>query len=140
MRKRVSSASPFEPRLGFSRAVRVGEIVAVLGTAPIAADGSVASPGDVYGQTKRCLEVIADALVDAGLSLDTVVRTRIMLTDVSQWEAAVRAHGESFGAIRLQSFPSMAMTCSRRNARRYFLGCSVGGRMPFKRRYMAAAL
>ena len=91
---------PFEPRIGFSRAVRVGQIVAVSGIAPIAADGSVACPGDVYGQTRRCLEIIADAVVDAGLSIDTVVRTRIMLTDVSQWEAAARAHSEVFAAIR----------------------------------------
>ena len=100
MRKLVSSASPFEPRIGFSRAVRVGQIVAVSGTAPIAADGSVTRPGDVYGQTRGCLEIIGDAVVDAGLSLDTVVRTRIMLTDVSQWEAAARAHSEFFTAIR----------------------------------------
>jgi len=65
-----------------------------------AADGSVACPGDVYGQTRRCLEIIAEAVVEAGLSLDTVVRTRIMLTDLSQWEAAARAHGEFFAAIR----------------------------------------
>jgi enamine deaminase RidA (YjgF/YER057c/UK114 family) len=87
-------------RIGFSRAVRVGQIVAVSGTAPIAEDGSVACPGEVYGQTRRCLEVIAQAVADVGLSLDTVVRTRIMLTDVSLWEAAARAHGEFFAAIR----------------------------------------
>jgi enamine deaminase RidA (YjgF/YER057c/UK114 family) len=81
MRKLISSQSPLEPRIGFSRAVRVGRIVAVTGTAPIAEDGSVACPGDVYGQTRRCLEIIAKAVADAGLSLDTVVRTRIMLTD-----------------------------------------------------------
>lgn len=74
MRKLVSSKSPLEPRIGFSRAVRVGQIAAVSGTAPIAEDGSVACPGDVYGQTKRCLEIIAQALVNAGLSLDTVVQ------------------------------------------------------------------
>jgi enamine deaminase RidA (YjgF/YER057c/UK114 family) len=74
-------------------------MVAVSGTAPIAADGSAACPGDVYGQTRRCLKIIAGAEMDAGLSLDTVVRTRIMLTDVSQWEAAARAHGEFFAAI-----------------------------------------
>jgi enamine deaminase RidA (YjgF/YER057c/UK114 family) len=100
MRRLVSSKSPLEPRIGFSRAVRVGQIVAVSGTAPIAEDGSVSCPGDVYGQTRRCLEIIAEALVDAGLSLDTVVRTRIMLADVSQWEAAARADGEFFAAIR----------------------------------------
>jgi enamine deaminase RidA (YjgF/YER057c/UK114 family) len=100
MRKLVSSGSPFEPRIGFSRAVRVGQIVAVSGTAPIAPDGSVACPGDVYGQTKRCLEIVANAVADSGLSLEAVVRTRVMLTDISQWEAAARAHGEFFSSIR----------------------------------------
>jgi enamine deaminase RidA (YjgF/YER057c/UK114 family) len=100
MRKLVSSGSPFESRIGFSRAVRVGQIVAVSGTAPIAADGTVACPGDVYGQTRRCLEIIAQAVTEAGLSLETIVRTRIMLTDISQWEAAARAHGEFFAAVR----------------------------------------
>ena len=100
MRKLVSSGSPLEPRIGSSRAVRVGQIVAVSGTAPIAADGSAACPGDVYGQTRRCLEIITEAVADAGLSLATVVRTRIMLTDVSQWEAAARAHFEVFAAVR----------------------------------------
>jgi enamine deaminase RidA (YjgF/YER057c/UK114 family) len=100
MRKLVSSKSPLEPRIGFSRAVRVGQFVAISGTAPFAEDGSVACPGDVYGQTRRCLEIIAEAVDEAGLSLDTVVRTRIMLTDISQWEAAARAHGEVFAAIR----------------------------------------
>jgi enamine deaminase RidA (YjgF/YER057c/UK114 family) len=100
MRKLVSSASPLEPRIGFSRAVRTGHIVAVSGTAPITADGTVACPDDVYGQTRRCLEIVADAVRDAGLSLDSVVRTRIMLTDISRWEDAARAHGEFFAAIK----------------------------------------
>ncbi len=99
-RKLVSSGSPLEPRIGFSRAVRVGPFVAVAGTAPIAPDGGVAAPGDVYGQTKRCLEIIAQAVADAGLALDSVIRTRVMLTDISRWEEAARAHGELFGAIR----------------------------------------
>jgi enamine deaminase RidA (YjgF/YER057c/UK114 family) len=100
MRKLVSLASPLERRIGFSRAVRIGQIVAISGTAPIAPDGSVACPGDVYGQTKRCLEIVAGAIADSGLSLETVVRTRVMLTDISQWEAAARAHAEFFAAIR----------------------------------------
>ena len=100
MRKLVSSGSPFEQRIGFSRAARVGRIVAVSGTAPIANDGTVAAPGDVYGQTKRCLEIIAQAVADAGLSLDTVIRTRVMLTDIAGWEAAARAHGEFFAEIK----------------------------------------
>jgi enamine deaminase RidA (YjgF/YER057c/UK114 family) len=100
MRKLISSGSPFEPRIGFSRAVRVGSIVAVSGTAPIAADGSVATPGDVHGQTRRCLEIILKAIADAGLTSEAVLRTRVMLTDISRWEEAARAHGEVFGKIR----------------------------------------
>ena len=100
MRKLVSSGSPFEARIGFSRAVRVGQMVAVSGTAPIAPDGGVASPGDMYGQTKRCLEIIAKAIGDAGLTLQAVIRTRVMLTDMSRWEEAARAHGEFFGDVR----------------------------------------
>lgn len=99
-RRLVSSGSPLEPRIGFSRAVRVGPFVAIAGTAPIASDGSVASPGSVYGQTRRCLEIILQAIADAGLTADSVVRTRVMLTDISTWEEATRAHGEVFGAIR----------------------------------------
>ncbi|HEX7219276.1 MAG TPA: RidA family protein [Burkholderiales bacterium] len=99
-RKLVSSGSGFEPRIGFSRAVRVGNMVAVSGTAPIAPDGGVAAPGDCYGQTRRCLEIIAQAIAKAGLGLDSVIRTRVMLTDISRWEEAARAHGEVFGEIR----------------------------------------
>ena len=100
MRKLVSSGSPLEPRIGFSRAVRVGPYVAIAGTAPIAPDGSVAAPGDVYGQTRRCLEIVTQAVVDAGLSMGDVIRTRVMLTDIGRWEEAARAHGEVFGTIK----------------------------------------
>jgi len=100
MRKLISSGSPFEPRIGFSRAVRVGPYVAVSGTAPIARDGGVAAPGDLYGQTKRCLEIIEEALKGAKVTLKHVIRTRVMLTDISRWEEAARAHGEIFGAVR----------------------------------------
>ena len=100
MRKLVSSGSPFEPKIGFSRAVRIGPYVAVSGTAPIAPDGGVAAPGDLYGQTKRCLEIIAQAIGQAGLGLDSVIRTRVMLTDISRWPEAARAHGEVFGEIK----------------------------------------
>jgi enamine deaminase RidA (YjgF/YER057c/UK114 family) len=100
MRKLISSGSPFEPKIGFSRAVRIGPFVAVAGTAPIAADGGVAAPGDVYGQTKRCLDIISQAIGNAGLGLQSVIRTRVMLTDISRWEEAARAHGEVFSGIR----------------------------------------
>ena len=99
-RKNVSSASPYEQTIGFSRACRIGNIISVAGTAPIAPDGSTACPQDVYGQTLRCLEISAKAIEDAGGSLHGVIRTRMMLTDISKWEEAGRAHGEYFGAIR----------------------------------------
>jgi len=100
MRTLISSGSPFEPKIGFSRAVRIGSHVAISGTAPIAPGGGVAAPGDMYGQTRRCLEIIAQAVIDAGLTLDSVIRTRLMLTEISQWQEAARAHGEFFGTIR----------------------------------------
>lgn len=96
----VSSGSPFEATIGFSRAVRVGDRVAVSGTAPIAEDGSVAGPGDAYLQMRRCLEIIEKALIEAGAALHDVQRTRIYLTDRSAWEGAARAHAEAFGEIR----------------------------------------
>ena len=96
----VSSGSPYEPEIGFSRAVRVGSHIFVAGTAPIAPDGSTAAPDDVYGQTRRCLEIIERAIVDAGGSLAHVTRTRVMLTDITRWRKAARAHGEFFGSIR----------------------------------------
>ena len=99
-RKLVSSGSPLEPRIGMSRAVRVGPILAVAGTAPIAADGSAAHPGDVYAQSKLCLDIIRRAIEEAGCSLSQVVRTRVMLTNIDQWREAARAHGESFGEIK----------------------------------------
>lgn len=100
MRKLITSGSPFEPQIGFSRGVRVGSIVAIAGTAPVAPGGGVAAPGDMYGQTKRCLEIIQQAVAEAGLSLNSVVRTRVMLTDISRWQEAARAHGEVFSEIR----------------------------------------
>lgn len=99
-RQNISSGSPFEESIGFSRAVRMGDIISVSGTAPIAEGGGTACPGDLYGQTKRCIEIIETAIVEAGGALTDVVRTRIMLTDLSIWEEAARAHGESFSEIR----------------------------------------
>lgn len=99
-RRLVSSGSPFERSIGFSRAVRVGDIVEVAGTAPIGEDGECFAPGDVYKQTQRCLAIIAQALQDAGAEPRHVVRTRIMLTDMTRWRDAARAHGEVFADIR----------------------------------------
>ena len=96
-RKLISSGSPSEPKVGFSR---VGPHIAVAGTAPIATQGGTACPGDLYGQTKRCLEIIEKAINDAGGKLEHVVRTRVYLKDIKGWEEAGRAHGEFFKDIR----------------------------------------
>ncbi len=99
-RKLVKSASPFEAEIGFSRAARVGAQVFVAGTAPIGADGALAAPGDVYGQTRRCLEIVVAALAEAGASPRDVTRTRVMLVDIRRWREAARAHGEFFRDAR----------------------------------------
>jgi enamine deaminase RidA (YjgF/YER057c/UK114 family) len=98
-RKNVSSGSPFEHSIGFSRASRIGNFISVSGTAPIAPDGSTACPGDAYGQTDCCLKIIQKAIEDAGGRLEDVIRTRVMLTDISKWEEAAKAHGEFFAEI-----------------------------------------
>ena len=99
-RKRVSSGAVYEPQIGFSRAIRVGPHIAVSGTAPIAPDGSVACPGDLHGQTLRCLEIIEKAVIDAGGKREHIMRTRVMLKDMTGWQDAARAHGEFFRDIR----------------------------------------
>jgi enamine deaminase RidA (YjgF/YER057c/UK114 family) len=99
----ISTGSPYEKPIGFSRAVRVDDIITVSGTAPLTSDGRTASPGDAYGQAKRCMEIIKKAIEDAGGRLEHVVRTRVMLTDIRYWEEAARAHGEFFGEIRPSS-------------------------------------
>ena len=98
--KRVSSGSPYEKTIGFSRAVRIGNIIAVSGTGPIAEDGSTASPGDAYAQAKRCLEIIATAIKEAGGRLENVFRTRMYITDAANQDNVGRAHGEYFGEIK----------------------------------------
>ncbi len=99
-RKNISSGSPFEKPIGFSRAVRMGDHVAVSGTAPIAVDGTTAHPGDMYQQTLRCLEIIQEALEKAGAGMGDVIRTRVYLTDADRWQDAASAHGKIFGDIR----------------------------------------
>ena len=99
-RRNISSGSAWEPKIGYSRAVVVGNRVIVSGTAPVAEGGGTAAPGDPYGQTKRCLEIILKALESAGASAKDVVRTRMFVTDISRWEEYGRAHGEVFGDIR----------------------------------------
>ena len=87
-RQLISSGSPFEKPIGFSRAMRVGNTIAVSGTAPIAPGGGTAYPGNLYRQTRTCIEIIKDAIEKAGGHLEDVIRTRIMLTDISQWQEA----------------------------------------------------
>ena len=99
-RQNVSSASPFEPIIGFSRAVRIGNTIAVGGTAPIGPDGKTVGLGDPAAQTRRCIEVIRVALEKVGARLDDVIRTRVFFTRQADWEAIGRAHGEAFGNIR----------------------------------------
>lgn len=95
-RKNISSGSPYEKSIGFSRAVRIGNRILVAGTAPIAEDGTVAFPGDVYNQTKRCIEIILKSIEQAGGTLLDVVRTRVYLKNADDWEEAGRAHGNYF--------------------------------------------
>jgi enamine deaminase RidA (YjgF/YER057c/UK114 family) len=99
-RKLVSSGSPYEPKVGISRAVRVGTIVSVAGTAPLGADGRTVGQGDAAAQARRCLDIITTALQGAGASLRHVVRTRILLTRIDDWQAVAAVHGECFRDIR----------------------------------------
>jgi enamine deaminase RidA (YjgF/YER057c/UK114 family) len=98
-RRLVSSGSPYERPIGFSRAVRVGNHVSVSGTAPVMPDGGE-PPADGYAQAHRCLEIIVAALAEAGAEARHVVRTRTFLTSAEVWEDVGRAHGEVFGDAR----------------------------------------
>lgn len=93
-RQNISSASPYEPIVGFSRAVRIGNIVSVSGTAPIGPDGKNVGVGDAAAQARRCLEIIRMTLEKAGAKLEDVIRTRTFLTRKSDWEAVGRVHGK----------------------------------------------
>jgi enamine deaminase RidA (YjgF/YER057c/UK114 family) len=97
-RQHISSGSPFEPTIGFSRAVRVGSRVVVSGTGPVWPDGSC--PADAAVQTRRCFEIIEAALAEAGAALSDVVRTRMYLTSADDVDAVSAVHGELFGSVR----------------------------------------
>jgi enamine deaminase RidA (YjgF/YER057c/UK114 family) len=99
-RLNISSGSPYEPRVGFSRAVRIGAFISVSGTAPLGPDGVTVGHGDPGAQARRCLEIIEGTLAQAGASLADVIRTRTLLTRIEDWETVTGVHGEFFRDIR----------------------------------------
>lgn len=98
-RTNIHSGAPWESIAGYCRAVRVGSHIMVSGTAPVGAGGEVVGVGDAYAQAKRCIEIIAGALEEAGASLEHVVRTRMFVTDIGLFPEVARAHREAFGSV-----------------------------------------
>jgi enamine deaminase RidA (YjgF/YER057c/UK114 family) len=100
VRQRVSTGSPYEPIIGISRAVRIGNTIAVAGTAPLGPDGKTVCIGDPAGQARRCLEISKPALEKLGGSLSDVIRTRFLLIRIDDWKVVAQVHGEFFRDIR----------------------------------------
>ena len=114
--KRAFSGAPWEPKIGYCRAIRAGDHIYVTGTAPVGEKGGVHTPGNGYSQARRCFEIIETALRELGASLDSVVRTRMFVTDIKRWEEFGRAHKEFFAAhppattlVEVSSFIDPAM-------------------------------
>jgi enamine deaminase RidA (YjgF/YER057c/UK114 family) len=99
-RQNVSSGSPYEPLIGISRAVRIGDFISISGTAPIGPDGETVGIGDPRLQANRCIEIIREALRKAGADLNDVIRTRLILTRIDDWKVVAEVHGEYFKDIR----------------------------------------
>ena len=99
-RQNVSSGSPYEPIIGISRAVRIGNLIAVAGTAPLGPDGKTVGVGNAAAQARRCFEISKGALEQLGATLRDVIRTRIFLTRMEDWQAVAAVHGEFFGDVR----------------------------------------
>lgn len=99
-REKYSSGAPWESTVGYTRAVRVGQTIEVSGTCAVDKDGNVFAPGDPYQQTRRCLEIIQQAIETLGGKMEDVVRTRMFVKDIAQWNEIGRAHGEIFHSIQ----------------------------------------
>ncbi len=105
MRRNISSGSPWEEKIGYSRAVVANGFVFISATAATGADGTIVGKGDMYAQTRAILDKLGAVLAEAGAGYGDVVQSRVYLTDIARWEEIGRAHGEVFGAVR----PALAL-------------------------------